>query len=254
MATVKTPGLVLQRIVYGDTSLILKVYTSEQGLVTFMAKGARSAKSKFRALVDFFLLIQWVHPAFGRGEIRTLHDASLMEDMPSLRTSAVKQALGQVWFEIYLRFSPASGESTQRFDWIMQHLQSLNASDVSSELPFLSIDFLMGFCHLSGYAPQFQYCVHCGSLVQGPRLRMHLDLGGPVCERCRREEGATLPLSAEAARLIEKCEYVGMLQVTAPFKVCQAAEGFLWTFLNRHAGEGRHLKAMDVYHSLLNLI
>jgi len=250
MAITKSPGLVLQRIAFGDTSLILKVYTADHGLITLIAKGAKTPKSKFRALVDFFLVLQWVYPSGGRGEIWTLHDASLMEDLPHIRRQPVKQALGQVWLEAYLRLSPGAGEAAQRFDWLAQHLQSLDAAEGQADLNRLSIDFMVGFCHLSGYAPQFRVCIHCGESVEDPRLRMHMELGGPVCRACRKPGEATVALSREAARLIERCEESGWL-CAAPSQIhVQAAETFLWSFLHRHAGEGHRLKALDIYREM----
>ena len=45
----KTQGFVLQSIRYGDTSLIVKVYTLNAGLQTFMVKGVRGKASHNRA-------------------------------------------------------------------------------------------------------------------------------------------------------------------------------------------------------------
>ena len=45
----KTQGFVLQAIRYGDTSLIVKVYTLNNGLQTFMVKGVRGKSSHNRA-------------------------------------------------------------------------------------------------------------------------------------------------------------------------------------------------------------
>jgi DNA repair protein RecO (recombination protein O) len=257
MAIVKSPGLVLQRIPFGDTSLILKVYTADHGLLTLMAKGARHPRSKFRALTDFFLLVQWVHPISSRGEMLSLHDASLMEDMPSLRTEPIKQALAQVWLEIFLRLSPASGESNQRFDWLMQHLQSLDVSTRISEAQPLAIDFLAGFCALSGFAPQFRECAVCGcpcdaKSPQHPvgKLRMHLDMGGPICSLCSKEGGEMMGLHASAARLIECAQEFGISALSFNKATLQAAEQFLWSFLERHATEGRRLKALEVYRTM----
>lgn len=257
MAIVKSPGLVLQRIPFSDSSLILKVYTSEHGLLTLMVKGARHPRSKFRALTDFFLVIQWVHPLSSRGEMLTLHDASLIEDLPSLRVEPIKQALAQTWLETYLRLSPAGGESQQRFDWLLQHLQSLDASVLLSETTPLSIDFLTGFCALSGFAPQFRHCVHCGldidlTLQPHSKIRMHIDLGGPICPACRPQAGDITNLSSEAALVIERIQSFGFKAITLRKTALQAAELFLWNFLDRHAAEGRRLKAYEVYRSLMN--
>ena len=45
----KTQGFVLQTIRYGDTSLIVKIYTLDGGLQTFMVKGVRGKSSHNRA-------------------------------------------------------------------------------------------------------------------------------------------------------------------------------------------------------------
>jgi len=45
----KNQGFVLQSIRYGDTSLIVKVYTRENGLLSFMVKGVRGKSSHHRA-------------------------------------------------------------------------------------------------------------------------------------------------------------------------------------------------------------
>lgn len=45
--SVKTRGIVFQHIRYGDTSLIVKIFSEEHGLQSFLVKGALSKRSKF---------------------------------------------------------------------------------------------------------------------------------------------------------------------------------------------------------------
>ena len=45
----KTEGIVLQSVRYGDTSLIVKVFTRKQGLKSYMLKDAFNRSSKNRA-------------------------------------------------------------------------------------------------------------------------------------------------------------------------------------------------------------
>jgi len=42
---IKTRGIVLQQFKYLDSSLIVKIYTEELGLQSYMVKGSRSKKS-----------------------------------------------------------------------------------------------------------------------------------------------------------------------------------------------------------------
>ena len=47
MPILKSEGVVLRRIKYSETSLILTFYTKDQGKISLIAKGARNPKSKF---------------------------------------------------------------------------------------------------------------------------------------------------------------------------------------------------------------
>lgn len=47
MPILKSEGIVLRRIKYGETSLIATLYTKDSGKISLIAKGARKPKSKF---------------------------------------------------------------------------------------------------------------------------------------------------------------------------------------------------------------
>lgn len=66
------PAFVLHRRAYRDTSLILELLTLPRGRVGAVARGARGAKSRWRALVEPFqpLMVSWQ----GRGELLTVTD------------------------------------------------------------------------------------------------------------------------------------------------------------------------------------
>ena len=69
-ATQLQPGYILHQRAYRDTSLLLEVFTREQGRCGLVARGARAPKSRVRGLLQPFqpLLLSWT----GRGELGTL--------------------------------------------------------------------------------------------------------------------------------------------------------------------------------------
>jgi len=87
MADIRDAALLLRRIPYGDTSFIIHVLAREHGRISLMARGARRAKSPFRAALAPLckLMIAW-RP--GRTGMGTLMDAergaALLEEERSL--------------------------------------------------------------------------------------------------------------------------------------------------------------------------
>ncbi len=52
----KTKGVVLSRIKYGDSSVIVRIYTKENGLQSYIIKGIRNKKRKVNLLQPLFLV------------------------------------------------------------------------------------------------------------------------------------------------------------------------------------------------------
>ncbi|MGL4455418.1 MAG: DNA repair protein RecO, partial [Plesiomonas sp.] len=66
-------GFVLHARPYSETSLMLDVFTEDQGRMRILAKGARSRRSNLKGCLQPFtpLLLRWS----GRGEVKTLRSA-----------------------------------------------------------------------------------------------------------------------------------------------------------------------------------
>lgn len=84
MADLSDAALLLRRIPYGDTSLVCHFLTVKHGRVTLMARGARRAKSPFRATLAplYDLNISWKSGRSGMGTLLDVerHEALLPED------------------------------------------------------------------------------------------------------------------------------------------------------------------------------
>ena len=91
----KTQGFVLQSIRYGDTSLIVKIYTLDKGLQTFMVKGVRGKASKNRAAffqpMTFLRFVQNDRPS--KSGIGYIKDIGLLYTYRSLATTLNKSAI-----------------------------------------------------------------------------------------------------------------------------------------------------------------
>lgn len=253
MASVKSPGLILKKIPFSDTSLILKVFTRESGLITLIAKGAKRPKSKFHGLLDFFTLDQFVYPEKSKSEIHTLIDAGLIREFPRVKSDPGRQSLGHVYMELYLKYMPEPAQSHPHFELLLERMESLEGAGADFD-PILHLcDFLLGLCSVSGFSPQFTVCVQCGREDLGFRVRMDPDLGGPVCGSCGGAGAGTsgIAFPGRLLRWLDRLQDLGARAGRLPREEEALAETFLLSFLGKHAGGARPMKSLDFYHQML---
>jgi DNA repair protein RecO len=264
MATLKSPGIILRKTPYSETSLILKVYTRESGLITLMAKGAKRPKSKFAGLLDYFNLCQFLYPEKSRTDIHTLTEAGLIRDFPRLKSDPGLQALAHVFLELYLKYMPEPHRSPPHYAWLIERLESLEEAEGGTKDHILRLcDFVLGLCAVSGFSPQFTACVQCGKELLGPsataegrtggrRFRMDADLGGPVCAACAEEgAGGGEVFTGRLLRWLDRIQAEGERAGHLPKAEEMQAESFLLSFLGKHAGGTRPVKSLDFYHQML---
>lgn len=256
MAALKSPGIILRKTPFSETSLILKVYTRESGLITLMAKGAKRPKSKFAGLLDFFTLNQFLYPEKSRSEIHPLTDASLIRDFPNLKADPGRQALGQVFMELYLKYMHEPHRSPPHYAWLIERLESLDESAPGPRDHVLRLcDFVLGLCAVSGFSPQFTACVQCGrdmTLREGAqRARLDLDQGGPVCHACAGTGAGGTTYPARLLRWLDRVQGEGERAGHLPRAEEMQAEAFLLGFLGKHAGGARPMKSLEFYHEML---
>lgn len=117
------PCYVLHSRAYRETSLLLEIFSRQQGRLGLVARGARSAKSRWRNVLQPFrpLLLSWRQ----RGELGNLVEAEQVAAMPL-------QA-GDAWFcglyvnELMMRALQRGDPHPELFDayrWLLQQLAS----------------------------------------------------------------------------------------------------------------------------------
>ena len=251
MALVKDTGFLLRKIPFSESSLILKAFTREHGLVSLMAKGARRASSRRRGLLEPVLHLQLLFPGFSRSELRVLGEVSLLRDFPALRDNPVKQGLARLFAEVLLRYPPSESDADQFHDLLLAAEEGLENS--SSEPPVLRerlSAFVLEYCRISGFQPQFRVCARCGDRVSGSNIAFLMEQGGPVCSRCQREEGTTHSLREGVLQWLDGVQAGGEAPPLGRTDAWRAEE-FLFNYLGRHAGGEKTLKSLAVWHEVM---
>lgn len=127
----KLQGVVLQSIRYGDTSLIVKIYTRSLGLQSYIIKGAYSRTSKSR--VAFFQplnVIEFV--ASGKNQHSSLghvKDVQMAFSYQTLFSEMKKSAILMYVAELLSKSLTEQEQNLALYDFIVHSLQWLDLTD-----------------------------------------------------------------------------------------------------------------------------
>jgi DNA repair protein RecO (recombination protein O) len=268
VSNVADTGFLLRKFPYSESSLVLKAFTREHGVVSFMAKGARRQNSRLHGLLEPGLHLQFLFPAHARGEMRILSDVALLRDFSAVRDDISRQGLAQVFGELLLKYLPDGARAPDYHDLMLRALERVESVEadgpesVSGQLLTQLAAFLLDFCKLSGFQPQFRLCAQCGGMISGMVMDFSVEQGGPLCGKCRSgEEGsvrmrettlrwlralqdATEDLAAPAGSEAEPLPEMSRADM---WRACE----FLLLYLGRHAGGQKPLKSLEVWRGLL---
>ena len=115
------PAFVLHSYPFRETSLVLEVFSRQQGRVALVARGARRPRSALRGLLMSFqpLSLSW----FGKNELRTLHSAEWQGGQPQLQGKAL--LCGFYLNELLLNLMTRDDPHERLFDYYQRTLQRL---------------------------------------------------------------------------------------------------------------------------------
>lgn len=191
MALVETEALILKTYKLNDSDKIVVFLARKTGLIRGVANGARRLNSKFGSTLEPFTIVDLVYFQKEASELAKLRDAEmkqsffhqagqpntllglsyftdlLTELIPPHEPDDVVYRMAQACFQVAAESGTASGNAS---------LTALQSTIVYFENWIL---------RLSGYAPQWDRCEHCGRPIpENEPFRVSSGLG-VACQNCR---------------------------------------------------------------------
>ena len=180
MQHVNVTGLVVRSVNYGERDRILTVYTEEKGLITVMANGSRSLKSRAVVAAELFCYSRYLL-SYKNGRY-TLKEVELSESFFELRTDVTKVALAGYVCEV---LSHVGTENSADRDLLRLSLNTLYAI-AKEKAPLAQIKgaFEMRAAAILGFMPELSSCTSCGE--EGVDVVLDVMNGSVTCAACRR--------------------------------------------------------------------
>ncbi len=152
MAAITTKAIVVRTIKFGDTSLIVKCFTKDDGVKSYLLRGIlKSRKGKLK--VAYFqpltqLLITANHNS--KGTLNTIKEAHVIHPYESIPFSVVKQAIIMFLSEVLSNIIQEEEENTPLYDYVEASLIWLDTHNSVANFHLL---FLLNLSRFLGFYP-----------------------------------------------------------------------------------------------------
>jgi DNA repair protein RecO (recombination protein O) len=189
--SLKTEGIVLRSLRYGEADRILHLYTPDRGRLGAIAKGVRRARSRFGGRLEPFFRLNLVLYE-GRGDLLTVTAAETVAAHPRLREDARALEGAARACEAVARMFDEGDPHAGVYHLLANELALLDREPARAGHPN-ALAFRLKLLLAAGFAPQLAACAACGE-------RDHLvgfsgAAGGVVCAAC---EASAFGLDQEA--------------------------------------------------------
>jgi DNA repair protein RecO (recombination protein O) len=240
MSVLATDAIVLHVADYMESSRILRLATRESGVLSVLARGARSSRKRFGAAVDLFAEGQaQVQIKAGR-DLHTLVSFDVTRARAGLALSLARFSAGSAIAEVALRLihdEPAPAV----YDLLADGLDRLAVAD-DAHATSTALGALWMLVSEVGFRPSLEQCAECHTPLDPlASARFHHRTGGALCDRCSRllPGGRLLPPEAITTMRLWLENQVPTIADNA----ARAHQRLLREFLGQHLPDGRPLRA-----------
>jgi DNA repair protein RecO (recombination protein O) len=168
----KTKGIILQTVNYSETSLIVKMYTRSFGLQSYMIKGTRSKKSKYKAsLFQPLALVEMVVSNVNKNSLQRLSELNISHPYSSLPYDIIKSSIALFLNEVLYKAIHEGNPDEDLFDFIENSLLILDLKQENCSN--FHIQFMVQLSRYLGFYPQgdFTYQTSIFDLREGCFVR-----------------------------------------------------------------------------------
>ncbi|AWW30652.1 DNA repair protein RecO [Echinicola strongylocentroti] len=148
----KTQGIVIHYIKYRETSIIVKVFTRDLGLKSYIVNGVRSAKSKSKmALYQPLSLLELVVYDKENASLNRISEVKLAHPFQRIPFDFYRSGVAMFIGEILSKYIYENYQNEYLFDFIYQSVALLDSEGIS--LSAYPLSFLLETSRFLGFAP-----------------------------------------------------------------------------------------------------
>ena len=246
---ISTSAIVLKTIPYGDTSVIARMFTEDQGKVTILAKGAWRPKNNAGALLEPMnhIHLQYYHK--NSREIQVLKDGGFTQQFSNLRKELSKVIVGLTIVEMMDKSTQDNNPFPILYRLGWRVLEKLN--DEKQNIWLVFVFFLYQLSLRLGFLPNIKKCSKCNAdLISGCFDNYTGEL---ICVNCSTQSKISLDENSLSALQKLECLHLDDLQtLSINIQGITNSIQFLDLFISFHLEGLKKLRSMTMLKQILN--
>ncbi|WP_339063718.1 DNA repair protein RecO [Tepidibacillus marianensis] len=227
---VRTEGIVIKTIDYGEGNKIITLFTETHGKVALMAKGAKKTKSRLSSVSQLFSYGEYsFYLSSGMG---TLNYGETIQSFTRILQDIVRTAYSSYLVELTDKVTEPHEPNVFLYQQLLAGLQQI---EDGKDPDVISRIFELKALHISGYQPRLHSCVLCGS--NETLERFSIQHGGVICDQHVHEpfivlQGTTLKL----LRMFEQIDIRRIGNTSIKDSTKSQLQHVMRSFIEHHVG------------------
>ncbi|MBM3252233.1 MAG: DNA repair protein RecO [Candidatus Omnitrophica bacterium] len=243
----KAEGILLKRINFRETSLLVTFFTKEFGKIKGIIKGVRKDPKKIASNLSLCSYNDIQFYKKRNSELNLISQSDLIKDYSLIRKDMKKISLASYILEFADTVLPLHDKNQEVFKLLLDCFESLQITDPERILYPFQIKMLS----LSGFKPHLDACIVCKKELHDT-ANFSVYLGGLICPNCKnidRNSSSVLKGSVNSLIFLEISPWQKALNLSLSKQIKSELRSILYNFLSFHLD-----KNMKSYRFLTNPI
>lgn len=252
MPRVKDQAFIIGKTDYGESDLIISLFSLSRGRISAIAKGAKRSRRRFPGTLEIFSLVTFEGFIKNPLALTRIDECRLIRPFPAIQEHLERYFWACYLIEIISRCCPERQAGREIFKLLEELMAFLdnpkNIRNFNCQMRLFELQII----GLLGYQPDFSDCRLCGrTFSEKEALYFSPASGGLLCESCAHASLSALPVSRGTVSLLRQAprldpELRGKLNFTP--QVERESAALCRALLRWHSGcEFRSLTIMEKF-------
>ncbi len=203
MPRVKDTAFIINKVDFGESDLILTLFTAGRGKISAIGKGAKRSRKRFPGSLELFSRVSFTgfikHPL----ALTRIDECRLVEPYLRIQEELRSYYCACYFLEIINRCCAERQANREIFILLDEILTYLASKPASRNFNCRIRLFELQIIALLGFKPRLDHCLEChGRLDQDKFFIFSPEAGGLVCSSCRKHYTASFTVSRGTVNLL----------------------------------------------------